>query len=159
MSSSSAITSQPQDGVPVKATEQDILPNPTLEVNTTVVVYAGRPLDPAAAPSSGQACEVAKQRRPYPAASRLHVHKQVIEPNARSAKESRICPEIGGKSHGNAIDLGQQDRGMRHYSKQPLSNHLRSSLKRPKSAIELRHAPNKAKDQLDVRGRGVPDRD
>ena len=84
--------SQPQDGVPVKATEPDVLsdmrPNPTVEVNTTVVVYAGRPLDPAAAASSGHACEVAKQRRPYPAASRLRVHIQVIEPNPGPAKES-----------------------------------------------------------------------
>ena len=50
-------------------------------------------------------------------------------------------------------DLGQQDRGLRRYSKQPLPNHIRSSLKCPTPAIELRHALDKAKNQLDVRAR------
>jgi len=133
--------SQPQDGVPVKATEPDVLsdvrPNPTVEVNTTVVVYAGRPLDPAAAASSGHACEVGEAAPSLSAAPRLHVHKQVIEPNARSAKESRICPEIGGKSHSNAIDLGQQDRGMRHCSNRPsriISGVARRAPSRPSNS-------------------------
>src|SRR2546430_10912228 len=82
---------QPSDGVMVKTPESDVLshirPIPTVELNPAVVVYAGRPLDPPAAPSIPCACEMAKQRRPYPAASRLRVHIQVIEPNPGAAKE------------------------------------------------------------------------
>ena len=132
-----------------------------VEVDRGLVPVEHAPLHPAAAPLVGEAGEVQEQRLAQTAATKLGLHKQILQVEARPGEESGIVEEINRKACGYAGAVSQDAmcrRGVAGGREKRAGEFRLVGLDLVRKLFVRGESPDEIEDQGDISGLGRPDR-